>query len=359
VSILPSEIELLRELVAIQSVSGQEEDIAVFVEATARRWGLDVVRDANGVRVEVRGWDAGPTIAFASHLDVVPPGPEWTRDPFLPVIDGTRLYGRGSGDAKASVAAMLYAAKDVVDTGGMDAGRLLILFGFGEETRNTTMGSVIESVGDIDAAVIGEPTNLDFAIAQRGLLMVDVLAQGDQRHAGNTAGDGDFTNAALVLAQDLLKLPALFANRVHPLLGRAVATPTMLEAGIGRNVTPAVARAVLDVRSTPDWTHEELADTLRRSLTSDVIVTSRRLVPCETPANSRLLAVASRLRPGAAHFGSPTCSDWVFFRDFDAIKCGPGTSRRSHTADEYVDLPEVSAARSFYADLARAYLAGR
>jgi acetylornithine deacetylase len=358
VSILPSEIDLLRELVAIPSVSGQEADIAVFVEATARRWGLDVVRDANGVRVEVRGWGAGPTIVFASHLDVVPPGAGWTRDPFLPVIEGTRLYGRGSGDAKASVAAMLHAAKDVVDTGGMDAGRLLILFGFGEETRNTTMGSAIESAGDIDAAVIGEPTNLDFAIAQRGLLMVDVLAQGDQRHAGNTA-DGDFTNAALVLAQDLLKLPALFADRVHPLLGRAVATPTMLEAGVGRNVTPAVARAVLDVRSTPDWTHEELADTLRSSLASDVIVTSRRLVPCETPPNSRLLAVASRLRPGAAHFGSPTCSDWVFFRDFDAIKCGPGTSRRSHTADEYVDLPEVSAARTFYADLARAYLAGR
>jgi acetylornithine deacetylase len=359
VSILPSEIDLLRDLVAIPSVSGQEADIAVFVEATARRWGLDVVRDANGVRVEVRGWGAGPTIALASHLDVVPPGAGWTRDPFLPVIEGTRLYGRGSGDAKASVTAMLYAAKDVVDTGGMDAGRLLILFGFGEETRNTTMGSAIESAGDIDAAVIGEPTNLDFAIAQRGLLMVDVLAQGDQRHAGNTTADGDFTNAALVLAEDLLKLPALFDDRVHPLLGRAVATPTMLEAGVGRNVTPPVARAVLDVRSTPDWTHEELADTLRQSLTSDVIVTSRRLVPCETPASSRLLAVASRLRPDAAHFGSPTCSDWVFFRDFDAIKCGPGASRRSHTADEYVDLPEVSAARIFYADLARAYLAGR
>jgi acetylornithine deacetylase len=124
-------------------------------------------------------------------------------------------------------------------------------------------------------------------------------------------------------------------------------------------VTPPVARAVLDVRSTPDWTHEELAEELRRSLTSDVIVTSRRLVPCETPPGSRLLATASRVRPEAAHFGSPTCSDWVFFRDLDALKCGPGTSRRSHTADEWVDIPEVTAARKFYADLVRAYLAGR
>jgi acetylornithine deacetylase len=85
----------------------------------------------------------------------------------------------------------------------------------------------------------------------------------------------------------------------------------------------------------------------------------RRLVPCECPANSNLLATASQLRPSAVHYGSPTGSDWVFFRELDAFKCGPGTSRRSHTADEYVDLAEVTMARTFYADLTRAYLAGR
>lgn len=356
---MPGEVDLLRELVAIPSMSGEEAEIAVFVEETVRRWGLDVVRDANAVRVEVRGWGAGPTLALVSHLDVVPPGSGWTRDPFDPVIEGTRLYGRGSGDAKASVATMLYAAKDIVESGGMDAGRLLILLGYGEETKNTTMGSAVEAVGEIDAAVIGEPTNLDFAIAQRGLLMVDLLAQGDQRHAGYASDEGGFTNSVQVLARDLLQLDGMFAGRSHPVLGRATATATMLEAGVGRNVTPPVARAVLDIRSTPDWTHEELAEELRTALTCDVIVTSRRLVPCETPQGSRLLATASRLRPGATHFGSPTCSDWVFFRHCDAFKCGPGTSRRSHTADEYVDLPEVMAARSFYADLVRAYLAGR
>jgi acetylornithine deacetylase len=356
---LPGELELLRDLVAIPSVSGEEAELAVYVEETARRWGLDVSRDAHGVRIEVHGWGTGPTIALASHLDVVPPGAGWTRDPFVPVFEGGRLYGRGSGDAKASVAAMLYAAKDLVDSGGMDSGRLLLLFGYGEETKNATMATLVEASGEIDAAVIGEPTNLEFAIAQRGLMMVDLLAQGDQRHAGYASGDGDFTNAAIVLARDLLKLDQVFASRSHPLLGRATATPTMLESGVGRNVTPPVARAVLDVRSTPDWSHEELAEELRRSLTCDVIVTSRRLVPCETPANSPLLATASRLRPETKHFGSPTCSDWVFFRQWDAFKCGPGTSRRSHTADEYVDLPEVIAARSFYGELVRAYLAGR
>jgi acetylornithine deacetylase len=366
---LRDEIALLRDLVAIPSISGDEGPVAAFVEDTARGWGLDVVRDDTSVRVEIRGYVPGPTIALVSHLDVVPPGSGWSRDPFTPVIEENKLYGRGSGDAKASVAAMLCAAKDVLDQGGMDNGRLLLIFGYGEETRNTTMEGAVAAAGEIDAAVVGEPTNLDFAIAQRGLMMADLVAHGDQRHAGYAAEagaqggggseGGAANNAVLTLARDLLKLGQLFVGRSHPVLGRTAATPTMLEAGVSRNMTPPVAKAVLDIRSTPDWTHEEIGALLQASLESDVIVTSRRLVPCETPAGSRLLETAARVRPEAKPFGSPTCSDWVFLRHIDAVKCGPGTSRRSHRADECVDLPEVTAARTFYGDLVRAYLSGR
>jgi acetylornithine deacetylase len=353
---LPDELSLLERLVAIPSVSGEEGPLARFVEETARGWGLDVVRDDSSVRVEVRGRLAGPTLALVSHLDVVPPGAGWTRDPFTPKVDGTRLYGRGSGDAKASVSAMLCAARDVAG-GGLPAGRLLVILGYGEETRNTTMEQAVAAAGEIHAAVVGEPTNLEPATAQRGLMMVDLVAAGDQRHAGYAA-EGGVRNAVLVLARDLLRLDGLFDGRMHPSLGRTTATPTMLEAGVSRNVTPPAARAVLDVRSTPDWTHEEIAELLRSRLESQVEVTSRRLVPCETPAGSRVLAAARRVRPAARSFGSATCSDWVFLRHVDAIKCGPGTSRRSHTPDEYVDLPEVTEARRFYAHLARAYLGG-
>jgi acetylornithine deacetylase len=355
---LPDEIALLRQMVAIPSVSGDEAAVAQFVEETVSTWGLDVLRDDTGVRIEVRGRAPGPTIALISHLDVVPPGAGWTRDPFIPVVEGTRLFGRGSGDAKASVAAMCCAAKDILDAGGIDRGRLLVIFGYGEETKHTTMEQAVQAAGEIDAAVIGEPTNLNFAIAQRGLMMVDLLAQGDQRHAGYAADDGEFSNAVVLLARDLLKLDGLLGERTHPVLGGATITPTMLEAGISRNVTPPVAKAVLDIRSTPSWTHDEIAEALREAVHSNVIVTSRRLVPCETPAGSRLLATAQRVRPESRQFGSPTCSDWVFLRHTDAVKCGPGTSRRSHTPDEYVDLPEVTDGRSFYAQLVRAYLWG-
>lgn len=332
--------------------------LAAFVEEAARGWGLAVVRDDTSVRVEVPGRAPGATLALVSHLDVVPPGAGWTRDPFTPTIEGEKLYGRGSGDAKASVAAMLTAALDLARAGGPERGRLLVILGYGEETRHTTMERAVERAGRLDAAIVGEPTNLELATAQRGLMMVDLVARGDQRHAGYAAADGEFVNAALVLARDLLRLDGLFDERTHPVLGHTTATPTMLDAGVSRNVTPPVATAILDVRSTPDWTHEEIADLLRARLDSEVVVTSKRLVPCETPRGSPLLAAARRARPEAAQFGSPTCSDWVFLRHVDAIKAGPGTSRRSHTPDECVDLPEVTAARRFYGMAAREYLDG-
>ena len=330
--------------------------MARLVEETARRWGLPVLRDAAGVSVRVSGTAPGRTLALVSHLDVVPPGSGWTRDPFTPVIEAGQLFGRGSGDAKASVAAMLCAARDVATAGGPARGDLLLLFGVGEETRDTSMPDLVARAGPVDAAVVGEPTDLHFAVAQRGLMMVDLVARGDQRHAGRVNEDGAFTSALTVLARDLIKLETLFADRPHPILGHPTVTATMATAGVSRNVTPPSATAVLDVRSTPAWTHGELADGLRRALASEVVVTSDRLVPCETPAGSALLAACASARPTATRYGSPTCSDWVFLRHLDAVKCGPGTSRRSHTADECVDLEQVSAARRFYADLAGEYL---
>lgn len=350
----PTEVSLLADLVATPSVSGSEEAVGRLVEATVDGWGLQVERDALGVRVTVSGRSAGPTLALVSHLDTVPAGEGWTGDPFAPVIEGDRLYGRGSSDAKASVAAMLAAARDLA-ADGLARGRVIVILGYSEETRNTTMPEAVAAVGKLDAAVIGEPTNLDIAVAQRGLMMVDLLAEGDQRHAAYAA-ESDFTNAVALLARDLVRLENLFRERPHPVLGLPTVTPTMLDAGVSRNVTPPSARAVLDVRSTPSWPHDQLADRLRNELHSEVVVTSDRLVPCETPAGSQLLHAAAQVRPQAAHYGSPTCSDWVFLRHLDAIKCGPGTSRRSHTPDESVDLPEVTAARRFYGDLARAYL---
>ncbi|MEO8295208.1 MAG: M20/M25/M40 family metallo-hydrolase [Gemmatimonadota bacterium] len=352
----PTEIELLRALVATPSISGDETQVAELVEHQAGAWGLPVVRDHTGVKILIEGASSGETLALVSHLDVVPPGTGWTRDPFEPHMEDGKLFGRGSGDAKASVAAMLTAALDIAADVSRIHGRLVVILGYSEETRNTSMPFAISTVGAIDAAVIGEPTNLDFAIAQRGLMMIDLVARGDQRHAAYAAEGTNAPNAVELLAADLTRLKDIARHRPHPLLGHPSIAPTMLESGVSRNVIPSLAKAVLDVRSTPAWSHEELAGELREHLSSEVVVTSDRLVPCQTPEGSRLLAAASRIRPHGRHYGSPTCSDWVFLRDRDAFKCGPGTSRRSHTADEFVDLAEVTEARVFYRELALSYL---
>ena len=206
-----------------------------------------------------------------------------------------------------------------------------------------------------NAAVVGEPAGLDFAVAQRGLMMVDLVACGTQGHAGHADAPG-FKNALIELARDLVRLEGLSDDREHPLLGRVTATPTIAEAGVGRNVKPKTARALLDVRSTPDWTHAEIAERLRASLASEVVVVSERLVPCQTPHGSRLLEAALRERPTSRRYGSPTCSDWVFLKDVDVVKCGPGDTRLSHTPDEWVSLAEDRAAREFYVRLAQEYL---
>ncbi|HRP09001.1 MAG TPA: peptidase dimerization domain-containing protein, partial [Gemmatimonadales bacterium] len=168
--------------------------------------------------------------------------------------------------------------------------------------------------------------------------------------------EGEFTSAITALARELLKLDGIVAERRHGVLGATTVTPTMMEAGISRNVTPPVARAVLDIRSTPAWSHQELEEVIRARLDCEFVVTSSRLVPVETPANSRLLAALFEASPGAESYGSPTCSDWCFLNHLDAVKVGPGTSRRSHTPDESVGIPEVVAARGLYARAAERYL---
>jgi acetylornithine deacetylase len=349
----PDEAALLRELVAIPSVSGAEAAVARCAAEAARSFGLRAEITANGVIVEA-GRAGRPSMAFVSHLDTVPPGEGWTRDPFVAETEGGRLYGRGASDAKASVAAMLTAAADA-EADGRLKGHLFVILGFCEETRESTMAAAVAGCGPIDAAVVGEPTSLEFATAQRGLMMVDLVAHGTQGHAAHAHGLG-FKNALVELARDLVRLDGLFDDRQHPLLGRVVATPTQAEAGVSRNVTPPTARALLDVRSTPEWTHAEIAERLRASLTSEVIVASDRLVPCQTPRDSRLLDAARRARPVARCYGSPTCSDWVFLDGVDVVKCGPGDSRLSHAANEWVTLAEVRAARDFYTTVALEYL---
>ena len=208
-----------------------------------------------------------------------------------------------------------------------------------------------------DAAVVGEPTSLEPCIAQRGQLLLELVWEGDQAHAGWAAGRiPPPVNAIASAARDLVALDGLSFERRHPLLGSVAMSPTIIQAGVARNVIPSRCSAVLDVRTTPAYSHGEVAAAIADRITGRVEVLSDRLVPAETPAGSRLLDAVRAVRPEARPFASPTCSDWVFLRHVDGVKLGPGDSSRSHTADEWITLEEVEAAVKLYADLAGEYL---
>jgi acetylornithine deacetylase len=342
------------------SPSGQEGAAAELLAGWARERGLAVERDDASVRIAVAGAAPGPTLALASHLDTVPVGEGWTVDPLAAARRDGRLYGRGAVDAKASVAAMAAAAAALAAAGGPVRGTLLVIASFSEETRDTTMPETLRRLGRApDAAIVGEPTGLEPCVAQRGQLLLRGVWEGEQVHAGwASEREAPPVNAILRAAGDLAALAALRPGRRHPRLGDVAITPTMVSGGIARNTTPPRCEVVLDIRTTPAWTHAELTALVASAIPSGrVEVISDRLVPAETPAGSRLLAALRRAAPAAREITSPTCSDWVFLRGADAIKLGPGSSRVSHTADEWVEVEQVRAAVGLYAGIAREYLA--
>ena len=350
--------DLLIHLVRTPSPSGDEAAAAAVLAEWAKTNHLSPEVDDAALRIVVEGREPGPTLLMASHLDTVPPGDGWSVPPYAGEVEDGRLMGRGAVDAKASVSAMAAAAAELAAAGGPAAGRLVVLATYSEETRDTSMPRALERLGDApDAAVVGEPTSLQPCIAQRGQLLLELHWEGDQVHAGWAAGrQPPPVNAISLAAGDLTNLESLVFDRSHPLLGSVAVTPTQLSAGVARNVTPPRCSAMLDIRTTPAYDHAEVVAMIRDQVTARVEIYSDRLVPAETPADSRLLPAVMAARPEGVPFASPTCSDWVFLRHLDAVKLGPGNSRRSHTADEWIELDEVQAAAHLYAAIAKEYL---
>jgi len=228
----------------------------------------------------------------------------------------------------------------------------------GEETRGIGTEAVLAELArrgtPPTAAVIGEPTGLDLAVAQKGLMVLELVARGDACHAANAAALGA-KNAARGLAHDLVALERVDFGAPHPRLGAITVEPTQLRAGTARNVVPGEAAAVLDVRTTPALDRREIVARIGRAVAGEVRVLSDRLLPRETAESAPLVEAARRARPEARLCGSPTLSDMVYMEGIPAVKCGPGKSERSHTPDEFVLESEIVDGARFYTRLVRAY----
>jgi len=346
-------VPLLKSMIRFPSLSGEEGEIADFVETHVDRPGVQVDRYEDNVVFSV---GEGPdTLLLNTHLDVVPPAEDHPYDPFDPVdVDGV-LYGRGSVDAKASGAAMTTALLSLAAGGWRpDEGRLMVALTTNEESggRENGLQDVRPELPSLDAAVVGEPTSLRPCVAQKGLLILKLHAHGEAAHAGRShLGVNAISKAATAIGQ----LEALSLDRADPFLGAPTVTVTMIEGGSAKNVVPEHCVCTVDVRTTPAYTHDEIVDVVRDTVDGEVEVYSDRLVPCATPEGARILEAARAALPDAEPFGSPTCSDWVFLHDVPAVKLGPGPSERSHTAGERIEVDVVRRAVDVYRTLARHY----
>jgi acetylornithine deacetylase len=344
---------LLHELVATPSVSGDEAAAAAFVVDLLQSRGVDVKRIGDSVLARCsRG--SGPSLLLTSHLDTVPVGEGWTRDP-AGVWEGEKLYGRGANDAKASVAAMIAA---FLGDKSEWRGEVWLALNACEETSNAGMADVLEHAHPIDGAVVGEPTGLEVARAQSGLAIVRAEWSGRSCHAAHVARvehDNALTKAAAELAR---AAPFLTLDGEHPLLGKSTVAPTVLRAGERHNVVPDHAEALFDARLAPPHTAADVVAALARALpAAELHVKSDRLVAVETADEHPLVRAAVECAGRSAAVGSATLSDMALLAGIPAVKCGPGETARSHTPDEYVLASEVEAGAAFYAALVPAALA--
>ena len=341
---LDEAVALLRRLIATPSVSREEAGAAGIVEDALRGYGFDAVREGNNVWSVAPGYDAGkPTLLLNAHVDTVKPVSSWTRDPFSPDIDGDRLYGLGSNDCGGGLVALMQAFRYLA--GYSQPYNLVYLASAEEEVSGRDgISRALPLLPEVCMAIVGEPTGMQPAVAEKGLMVVDAVARGKSGHAAR----GEGVNAIYEALDDLCWLRSYRFDKVSPLLGPTLMTVTVLSAGTQHNVVPDECRFTIDIRTNEYYTNEEVFEFLGTKLKSEVKARSFRLssssIDMDNPVVRRCVGM------GMVPFGSPTLSDQALM-PFPSLKLGPGESSRSHSADEYICISEIEEAMQTYVRL--------
>lgn len=328
-------VALLRELIALPSPSREEDRTAAAIATFLERHGVRPARSGNNVWACSGPAGSGkPTVLLNSHHDTVRPVAAWTRDPFIPAVEGDVLYGLGSNDAGGPLVTLIAAFLAL--HGRDDLPFDLVLAATAEEEISGANGieALLPELGRIDMAIVGEPTGMDMAVAEKGLLVLDCTAHGRAGHAAR--GEGD--NAIMKALPDIAWFRDFRFPQVSPTLGPVHMNVTVIEAGTQHNVVPDRCRFTVDVRCTDAYTHEEVLGIVRAHVRSDVQPRSLRLRPSSIAPDHPLVRAGQAV--GLRPFGSPTLSDQALL-PMPSIKLGPGRSERSHTADEFIHISEV------------------
>ena len=337
-------VGLLRRLIATPSVSRDETRAADIMEREMADCGLSPRREANNVwAVSPHFDDKKPTLLLNAHIDTVKPVSSWTRDPFSPdVVDGA-LYGLGSNDCGGGLTALLQAFRHLSQR--EQPYNLVYLASAEEEVSGQNGVSLaLTRLPEVSMAIVGEPTGMQPAVAEKGLMVIDGTAHGRSGHAAR----GEGVNAIYEALDDLCFLRTHRFSRVSPLLGPTLATVTMVNAGTQHNVVPDECRFVIDVRTNELYTNEEVFEFLKGKLTSEIKARSFRLSSSSIAADNPV--VRRCVDMGKTPFGSPTLSDQALM-PFPSLKMGPGESARSHSADEFIYIKEIDDAIKTYISL--------
>lgn len=327
-------VELLMNMIRIPSVSREEKDAADYMERWMKGNGFEARRLGNNLWMESGPADGRPTILLNAHIDTVKPASGYTRDPFTPEIEDGCLYGLGSNDDGGSLIALLETYSRLIQK---EQPYRLIFSATAEEEVSGKGGLdlILPELGRIDFGVMGEPTGMRMAVAERGLMVLDCTAYGKSGHAARNEG----VNAIYKAIEDIQWFKSHSFDRVSDFLGAVKMSVTQINAGTQHNVVPDKCTFVVDVRPNGMYTNPELLELIKSSVSCEVKERSTRIGSSHLPMDHP--AVVRGLSLGLEPFGSPTTSNQALCH-FPTLKIGPGDSARSHSADEYIRLDEIS-----------------
>ena len=338
-------VMLLKDLIAIPSISRNEEKAADKLAEYLNLWHLPFGREGNNLWVGCPDWDNNrPTVMLNAHIDTVKPVSSWTRDPFQPMQEGDMLYGLGANDCGGGLVSLLQTYRIMLER-PRNYNILWVASAEEEVSGENGFSRVMSKLPKIDVAIVGEPTGMQPAIAEKGLMVIDGYAHGKSGHAAREEG----VNAIYEALEDLIWLRDYKFRKVSPLLGATKMTVTVVEGGTQHNVIPDTLHFVIDVRTNEFYQNEYLFEFLRKKMTKcELRARSFRLHSSSIPEDHPLIRRC--IEQGMQPFGSPTLSDQALM-PFLSFKLGPGNSGRSHSADEFIKISEIQQAIDTYVGL--------
>ncbi len=346
-------VSLLQRLIAIPSVSRDETKAADLLFDVITSYGLTPHRKGNNLWCLSSKWgNEKDTILLNAHIDTVKPVSTWTRDPFTPTVEGDRLYGLGSNDCGGGLVSLLQVFRHL---DSLPQARHNYIFLASCEEEVSGAGGIRAVISDSEltslfqtasrlTAIVGEPTGMQPAIAERGLMVIDGIAHGKSGHAAR----GEGINAIHEALDDLLFIRDHRFEKVSPLLGETKMQCTVINSGTQHNVVPDECRFIIDVRTNEFYTNEEVLHFLQGKMKSTLTARSTHLRSSSIPESHPLIQKCIAM--GKQPFGSPTLSDQALM-PWPSFKMGPGQSSRSHSADEYICICEIQNAIDTYLQL--------